>query len=249
MISPYYQDDFCTIYHGDAREILPYLPRIDCVITDPPFNVRKRYGPVATDNLPADEYYALLALIAQICDRQAWICPHIHIHRVFEYLHPAVPIVITRGAHGPSRGGWYDQFQLGVVRGRPLSRSSNLWSDIRLVGEGYFYNGETFGHPGTTPYAIMHRFIRLMAEPTTLILDPFLGTGTTLCAAKNLQRQAIGIEVEARWCEVAIKRLRQEVLPFEQRGKNSHANTTRVTRYAPKNLQGDLGLPTRKIQD
>jgi site-specific DNA-methyltransferase (adenine-specific) len=67
-------------------------------------------------------------------------------------------------------------------------------------------------HPAPFPLRLALQAIE--TTPATLILDPFAGSGTTLQAAKTLGRSAIGIEIEPRYCEIAVKRLRQEVLPF-----------------------------------
>jgi site-specific DNA-methyltransferase (adenine-specific) len=60
----------------------------------------------------------------------------------------------------------------------------------------------------------MRALVELLSEPGETILDPYCGTGTTLRAAKDLGRKAIGIEIEERYCEIAVKRLAQEVLPL-----------------------------------
>ena len=67
-------------------------------------------------------------------------------------------------------------------------------------------------HPAQEPLALMHRLLEPLGDG--VILDPYCGTGTTLVAAKNQGRKAIGIEIEEKYCEIAAKRLRQEVLPF-----------------------------------
>jgi site-specific DNA-methyltransferase (adenine-specific) len=69
-------------------------------------------------------------------------------------------------------------------------------------------------HPTPKPEALFELFIRLHSERGDLVLDPFMGAGTTLRAAKNGGRRAVGIEIEERWCEVAARRLSQEVLPL-----------------------------------
>ena len=119
-------------------------------------------------------------------------------------------IVIPRGATGPFRGGWSDQFEIALCIGKPAKCVSDLWKGIRLKGEGYFFTEETWGHPGYTPYPIMAKATSLLT--TESVTDPFCGTGTTLRAAKDQNRKAIGIEINEAYCEIAAKRMQQEVL-------------------------------------
>lgn len=72
----------------------------------------------------------------------------------------------------------------------------------------------TKDHPTPKPVELFNLFVKLHSDVNDLILDPFMGSGTTLVAAKNLHRRAIGIEIEERYCEMAAKRLAQEVLPL-----------------------------------
>jgi DNA modification methylase len=71
------------------------------------------------------------------------------------------------------------------------------------------------GHPCSRAMKHTQFLVRWWSEPGETILDPFAGSGTTLIAAKNLGRRAIGIEIEERYCEIAAKRLSQEVFDFE----------------------------------
>ena len=89
---------------------------------------------------------------------------------------------------------------------------SDLWKGIRLKAEGYFFREETFGHPGYTPYPILAKSIALLTDINETVLDPFSGTGTALRAAKDLNRKAIGIEINERYCEIAAKRMSQMVM-------------------------------------
>lgn len=65
-------------------------------------------------------------------------------------------------------------------------------------------------HPTVKPVALAAHFIRLHSQPENLILDPFIGSGTTLVAAQNEGRQAVGIELNEEYCKMAVERLRQQ---------------------------------------
>jgi site-specific DNA-methyltransferase (adenine-specific) len=83
-------------------------------------------------------------------------------------------------------------------------------------------------HPTEKPVALIGRILR--AAPGRRILDPFVGSGTTLRAAKDCGLEAVGIEIEERYCEVAAKRLEQAVLPFAAAPTGEgEASTTQAT--------------------
>ena len=215
-MKPYYDDGQITIYHGDCREILPNLNSVDLVVTDPPYNVGKDYG-TASDSLSGEEYESFMRTIVnharRLSEAHVWVAPRYKMAMWWALLPDAHEIVIPMRAGNAIRQDWSSKYATLLIVGTPDSlHPDDLWENIRHRGEGYFFREETFGHPGYTPYPIMARAIATMSKSPSLIVDPFMGSGTTLRAAKNLGRKAIGIEIEERYCEIAVKRLAQEVM-------------------------------------
>jgi site-specific DNA-methyltransferase (adenine-specific) len=213
-MKPYYQDSHVTIYHGDCAEIIPSLGNnFDAVITDPPYNVGKDYG-THNDSMSDGDYEAYALKRVNLCrvagTNQFWVAPRYKLELWLRLLPKSHLIVIPRGASGPLRGGWIDQFEIALASGKTYAKHSDLWKGIRLKGEGYFFTEETYGHPGYTPEPIMRLAVGLLSVQS--ILDPFCGTGTTLRAAKDLGRKCVGIEIEERYCEISATRMSQEVL-------------------------------------
>jgi len=215
MVNPYYQDKWATIYLGDCLEVMPQLEPVDLVLTDPPYNANKDYG-TYKDNLSHEEYQVFMQdVVVQariLGTNQFWVAPRYKLPFFLSLMPEAHLVVIRRGARGPFRGGWSDQFEIALASGKPAKCISDLWEDIRLKGEGYFFWEETFGHPGYTPYSILARGAFLLSEES--LCDPFCGTGTALVAAAKLNRKAIGIEIEEKYCEIAVRRLAQEVIEW-----------------------------------
>ena len=210
-MKPYYETELGCLYNANCLEIMPELEIVDLVLTDPPYNAKKDYG-VFKDSLPPSEYqkrmFEVVAIAKQKAKNQAWIAPRYQMAFFLSLFPKAHIIVVRRGARGPFRGGWSDQFETILITGKPNKCEVDLWEDIRLKGEGYFFRENTFNHPGYTPYPILFRCVDLLSKSS--VCDPFFGTGGTGVACENLNRNWIGIEQEEKWCEIAAKRIENE---------------------------------------
>lgn len=257
-MKPYYQDSAVTIYHGDCRDILPSLPKVDLVFADPPFNVGKNYGDTSDKRgdfrewsaewiggcwgllLPTASFYfmtltrhlewqmPLMAKGGQFINLISWRnMAGVGSKRSFwnEYQ----PIMLygksedyifnTYAATDDSgfrRWGGYSTEHKGQLRDR--------WDDITFVYAGSIHHAEAIlkpqtnekEHPCQMPEGLVRRAIMFSTNEDALILDPFMGSGTTLRAAKDLGRKAIGIEIEEKYCAIAAQRMMQSVMPLER---------------------------------
>ena len=203
---PYYERDGITIFHGDCREILPQLEPVDLVLTDPPYGIAKIW-------VRGSGKHGWAKANAEAALRNQW-----------DKEPPSADLidaVVAKGTHAVVWGGNY--FALPLSRGwlvwnKPernfsLGEAELAWTTrdnvIRVRDD--VRSEPTREHPTQKPLALMRWCVDLFPDAVT-ILDPFMGSGTTLRAAKDLGRKAIGIEIEERYCEIAAKRLSQEVL-------------------------------------
>ena len=199
--TPYYDVDGITIYHGDCREILPYLPKVDLVLTDPPYGIQKWDW---DENYPEGiekELTQKAPTIAIMCGQ--WAIPKCISALGDKY----IGIIALHNRNGMTFsplgfGNWIPCIIGGI---RPKSGQDLLSFNV---------NGDKPNHPSPKPISAMNRLINRLSERGHIILDPFMGSGTTLVAAKHLHRKAIGIEIEEKYCQIAIKRLSQGVLPL-----------------------------------
>jgi len=195
-VKPYYQDDHCTIYHGDCRDILPELPKVDLVLTDPPY----------PDYL-ADEYNYKSDGIDFL---KTFKCKQF----IFWSAREPLPLDFT-AIHiwnkNPSNHG--AQYERIFERNGGEHYKVHTFYMVNSTVAANMTGDEFNEHPSQKPIKL---FRTLIESPKTegLILDPFMGSGTTLRAAKDLNRKSIGIELEEKYCEIAVKRLQQEVMQF-----------------------------------
>jgi len=208
MVKPYYSHAGIVIYHGDCREILPEV-QADVVVSDVPYGVnfdtdyrrftswfdvpRTNHKPVHGDSEPFDptpwlEFpEVILWGFNCFCDR----------------LPPGTLLV------------WDKRFKGGqafLADGEAAWMKGGHGVYIHSETSQGFVRSERVQHPTQKPIALMQWCISKTKGNT--ILDPYMGSGTTLVAAKLEQRKAIGIEIEERYCEIAAKRLAQEVFQF-----------------------------------
>ena len=205
-MKPYYEHGGITIYNCDCREILPNL-KADAVVTDPPYGVLSKNGSAATRRSGGNLNNGIMA----------WdIAPEAALCVALQSFGPAM---IWGGLHldlPPTYGYlvWDKQ-----IDGLNFGEVEVCWTTMTFAPRVFRYRAVGIDggkvHPTQKPEALIRWCIQKLPADCGTILDPFMGSGTTLRAAKDLGRKAIGIEIEERYCEIAAKRLAQEVLDFE----------------------------------
>lgn len=212
-MTPYYQDEAVTIYHGDCREILPTLSG-DALITDPPYGI-KWTGATWNDKCDPE----LIRWIVAEGNRLAGWCfvfqsmPNVgHFHewfpegwRIFAACKNFARIRATGIWHS-----WDPVVFWNSGENRPYEPGT-VNRDFH-VGNVAGVFGDKNGHPSPKPIDTMRHIVSIASNPGETVIDPFMGSGTTLRAAKDLGRKAIGVEIEERYCEIAARRMCQEVL-------------------------------------
>jgi DNA modification methylase len=208
-LKPYYQDEAAgiTIYHGDCLEILPTLPKVDLVLTDPPYGIGTgRTGRERQHN--GWRYYGMAE----------WDLSRPNAD-IFRCILSAAPSQIIWGGNYftdilPPSMCWliWDKGQ----RNFSLADCEMAWTSQNRAARVITYSRaealkDKKQHPTQKPIAVMVWCLKQILKAQT-VLDPFMGSGTTLVACKRLGRRGIGIEIEEKYCEVATKRLEKERL-------------------------------------
>lgn len=235
-MKPYYDEDGITIYHGDAREVLPTLERnsVDLLVTDPPYGVahesnmalRKPHGPIVGDE---DEKVAREVLAAS--------CPVLRDRRHAYVFGPetlieaplanAVQLIWDKDVTGmgdlslPWSKSW-EPVNFAVLTRSKAAREQGKGRLSARLRKGAVIrcqrpNGQaTKYHPTQKPVGILRQFIESSSLLGELVLDPFMGVGSTLVAAIQEERRATGIEVDEKYCERAAERCQAATAAWAQ---------------------------------
>jgi site-specific DNA-methyltransferase (adenine-specific) len=205
-MKPYYDHGGITIYNADARDVLPTLDPVDLVLTDPPYGIGKAAWDDAFPTWWFDEAARLAPAMGLMPGISNLVGLPTNIGRL-KYRWVLAAHLVNGMAHGAiGYGNWIPC----VVYAAEGTKVFVADADIKDIVIGTY---EKPDHPSPKPLAVMKWLVRRL--PGQTILDPFMGAGTTLRAAKDEGRKCIGIEIEERYCEVAVARLAQEVLPFD----------------------------------
>ena len=225
-MKPYYQDDAVTIYHGDCREVMPQLVGVDLLLSDPPYGVAyatarrsrgdKLRAPIANDenlDVVAEAWPMALGLLAENRHWYAFASPR-RIAEASHIFHDSKHILAwdkgDRGTVGDLECGFGEAWEAifyGMKGRRPINGSRP-----RTVIRYDWSSTMDPVHPTVKPCPLLGKMIGWSSFPGEMVFDPFMGSGTTLRAAKDLGRKAIGIELNEQYCEIAAKRMSQEVL-------------------------------------
>ena len=213
-MTPYYEDSAVQIFNADCREVLPQLGPVDVVMTDPvwpdcpegamegsedPWGLFTDVAVTLTSKAPL-----LVIVLGSTSDpRFLNALPADYPFLCTRYLRYALPSYRGKLLYGGDMAYLFGQFPT------PPDGKTLFPGESTHVHKGVPWHNGT-GHPGARQLTHMKWLVHWFGGDT--ILDPFAGSGTTLRAAKDLGRKAIGIEIEERYCEIAAKRMSQTVM-------------------------------------
>jgi DNA modification methylase len=184
---------------------------VDLVFTDPPYNVKKDYG-VYKDNRSPEEYVSWMMEVIGECRRisKRGIIFYVSSKLTklyFDLIPDAHLIPVHKRAAGVFSGNYMLQYHSMFSAAKPVIKVKDLWDDVRLPGEGYYFREPRYDHPGLTSVALTEKVITYWTLPGEVVLDPFAGVGTTWVACHKLGRNFLGSEINPKYIDIAHNRI------------------------------------------
>jgi len=218
-MTPYFDDGQITIYCGDCRDILPTLDAgsVDLVLTDPPYGVSERTDRLSKgrSNAYRSFDFASVAGDDEAFDPSALLqFPRVMMfgaNHFADRLPPSAAWIVWDKRDGTTSDDNADCELVWTNLPGPARLYSHLWRGMIKASE----RDQTRVHPTQKPVALMRWILEKWSKPGDLILDPYMGSGPVARACRDLGRRYIGIELEEKYCEIAVRRLQQAVLPLE----------------------------------
>jgi site-specific DNA-methyltransferase (adenine-specific) len=228
-VKPYYSDGEIVIYNGDCLELLHTSPfaLMGALVTDPPFafagGLSNGMQSAADDQFFSRWWGDVCELLAGslMQDAEGFIWCDWRTARIFsdgfrrtDQIKPfrlAQMLYHYREMPGMGQPFRSSVDMIGYLRG-PKAKGLRIQNTTHNWISQYWYYGRHDFHPAEKSHDVAAQLIAWCSDDDDTILDPFMGSGTTLVAAKRLGRRAIGIEIEEKYCEIAAKRLAQGAL-------------------------------------
>jgi DNA modification methylase len=229
LIKPYYEEPGITIYCADCRDVLPQLEPVDLVLTDPPYGVKAELNSKTAKRLPWSISGERRKNAYGEFDDSIEYVKSVVIPAIKRSMELSQRAIITPGNRcltlypmPDSFGSFWQPASVGLQRwgrcdSQPILYYGSFPRDSREIpSTSCSYklteHQQSNGHPCPKPIGAWKKLLLVGSLDGETIIDPFMGSGTTLRAAKDLGRKCIGIEIEKKYCDIAIERLRQGVL-------------------------------------
>jgi site-specific DNA-methyltransferase (adenine-specific) len=229
-IEPYHVEEAGVIYCGDCLEILPRMNIIDAIITDPPFAMAGGISCGSSSQLDTQFFLHWWRSVSKELSRIGkpegegfvwcdWKTAAIiaagfkPTNQTYDFWRVSQMLFHYREMPGQGQPFRSSVDQIAYIRG-PKSKGERITRTTHNFISKYWYYGKHENHPAEKDPDLAQQLIRWCSDESNIILDPFLGSGTTAVAAKELGRKFIGIEISEEYCKIAVKRLRQGVLDF-----------------------------------
>ena len=242
MPKPYYQHAGITIYCGDCREVLPSL-RFDLVLTDPPYQFENSgggfYGAWEGSMTGGGKAHNPRSYLNDLRDLNCVDCDPSTFLPLFGDASTVIfcnkALITDYITFAKNKNFLYDLHVMSKLNPIPV-KSNHFVHDLEYIvlsrkKQSYFDDsgplsqyrkffqvqggGSSTFHPAGKPTELLSKYVYVLCPYDGTVVDPFMGSGSSLVSAKFHNRNAIGIEIEERYCEIAAKRLSQEVLDLQ----------------------------------